>query len=287
MSFTAAAVFLDRLSFAPEDRLAIVMIHRATRRVVQRIQRKSSIFSRSFQAWLQEMNLKRQFDIYLSLNPLRPDAVGRTKRDIADIRHIFLDFDTQADTRVPELLHRRDIPRPSALVNSSWNHWQAIWRVADFSAPQAEALQRGLAREMGADIAATDCSRVLRYPGFLNWKYSPPWRVSAQHFGRGHESLTPASFPREAFLEEQQAVLVQDPARSRAAGVALSQSERDWAYAKRSLALGRPEEAVIAQIAANRTDKPNPLYYARLTVRKAALAIVHDPRSQKYRGGRI
>jgi len=140
---------------------------------------------------------------------------------------------------------------------------------------------------MGADIAATDCSRVLRYPGFLNLKYSPPWRVSVQHFGTGHESITPTSFPRMAFLEEPQATLLQEPLRSRAAGGALSQSERDWACAKRSLALGRPEEAVIAQIAANRTDKPNPLYYARLTVRKAALAIAHDPRSQKYRGGRI
>ena len=50
----------------------------------------------------------------------------------------------------------------------------------------------------------------------------------------------------------------------------ISQSERDWAYAKRALARGEDPEAVIQAIATFRSDKPNPQYYARLTVTKAA-----------------
>ncbi len=274
--------FLERSGFGPDERLAVVLIQRATHQVVQRISPVRSIASSSFQAWLRERNTDQQFEIYFSLNPLRPDSVGRTKKDIAGIRHIFLDFDSNADDRIRVILRRTDLPRPAALINSSHNHWQLLWSVAGFTPAQAEALQRGLAREAGADIAATDCSRVLRYPGFLNHKYSPPWRVSVQYFAQQGE-ITPQEFPTSAFLDEMQPALgpptpnVRRPYR----GV-LSQSERDWAYAKRSLALGRSKEAVIAALAANRSDKPNPLYYARLTVQKAAVAVGNDPRSAKY-----
>ena len=49
-----------------------------------------------------------------------------------------------------------------------------------------------------------------------------------------------------------------------------SQSEADWAYAKRALARGDSVEEVIQRIADYRAeDKADPLYYARLTVTKA------------------
>ena len=50
----------------------------------------------------------------------------------------------------------------------------------------------------------------------------------------------------------------------------LSQSERDWAFAKRALARGDDPEEVIRRIADYRSeDKHDPEYYARLTVSKA------------------
>jgi hypothetical protein len=58
--------------------------------------------------------------------------------------------------------------------------------------------------------------------------------------------------------------------RERKAHAGISQSERDWAYAKRALARGEDPEAVIQTIATFRSDKPDPQYYARLTVTKAA-----------------
>jgi hypothetical protein len=50
----------------------------------------------------------------------------------------------------------------------------------------------------------------------------------------------------------------------------LSQSERDWAYAKDSLRNGVDPEELISQLAQSRAaDKSDPEYYARLTVTKA------------------
>ena len=50
----------------------------------------------------------------------------------------------------------------------------------------------------------------------------------------------------------------------------LSQSEHDWAFAKRALARGGDPEEVIRQNAQHRSgDKSDPQYYARLTVGKA------------------
>jgi hypothetical protein len=49
-----------------------------------------------------------------------------------------------------------------------------------------------------------------------------------------------------------------------------SQSEADWAYAKRALARGDDPEVVIHRIADFRSEnKSDPVYYARLTVTKA------------------
>ena len=54
-----------------------------------------------------------------------------------------------------------------------------------------------------------------------------------------------------------------------------SQSEADWAYAKRALARGDSVDQVIQRIADYRADdKADPLYYARLTVIKAQLALM-------------
>jgi hypothetical protein len=56
----------------------------------------------------------------------------------------------------------------------------------------------------------------------------------------------------------------------RAPGTTLSQSEHDWAYAKRALARGDDPEEVIRRIADYRgDDKSDPGYYARHTVSKA------------------
>jgi hypothetical protein len=62
----------------------------------------------------------------------------------------------------------------------------------------------------------------------------------------------------------------QSPSRLRGSRETLTQSERDWADAKRALARGDDPEEIIRRIADYRADeKHDPEYYARHTVEKA------------------
>jgi hypothetical protein len=71
-----------------------------------------------------------------------------------------------------------------------------------------------------------------------------------------------------------------------------SQSEADWAYAKRALARGDEPEVVIKRIADYRAqDKADPEYYARHTVTKARAAlkatVAHTPNERESKSEQI
>jgi hypothetical protein len=67
------------------------------------------------------------------------------------------------------------------------------------------------------------------------------------------------------------------PQRSMAPGHK-SQSEADWAYARRALARGDDPQEIIRRIADYRSeDKHDPMYCARLTVIKAQLSLFGSP----------
>jgi hypothetical protein len=206
------------------------------------------------------------------MNALVDDARGRTRGDVAIIRHLYLDFDENGTRAVQHLQAREDIPKPNYLVNTSPDHWQVSWKVQGFGKEQAEATMRELVREFGADPAATDCARVMRVPGFVNHKRQPSHLVRAERLSTA--VYTPDQFPRP----EQEDRRAATPEREfGSAGWRklrpghLSQSELDWAYAKRALSRGDSPESVIEAIASyRRGEKFDPDYYARLTVRKAA-----------------
>lgn len=124
-------------------------------------------------------------------------------------------------------------------------------------------------REFGGDPAATDSTRVLRLPGFANKKYPEDFYVQTR------VESTETYHVRDFKLQ----IDSQDAPRHRPEEVAhrqsalrstLSQSEHDWAYAKRALARGDDPEEVIRRIADYRgADKYAPESYARRTVTKA------------------
>jgi hypothetical protein len=206
-----------------------------------------------------------------------------------NIRHIYLDFDENGTDAVQQLFKRQDLPLPSHVINTSPDKWQVTWRVEGFTKEEAEQLQRALARDTRADPAATDCTRVLRLPGFVNHKYARPHLVQVE----GHAAIAgivyrPEHFPQFS-VDERSGRQPLDPSgrfvARRLPSAHLSQSERDWAYAKRALARGDPEELVTAAIASHRRyDKHNPQYYAELTVRKAAADLKTD-RTEVQRSG--
>jgi hypothetical protein len=258
-----------RDNFEPEDRLAVVLIDRRSGSVTQRIAPARQVVSPQFQSWLKERN-RMGADVFVSMNALHDQARGRTRADVAVVRHLYLDFDENGTRAVEQLRARKDMPIPNYLVNTSPDHWQVSWKVQGFDKEQAEEMMRGMVREFGADPAAIDASRVMRIPGFANHKRSG-------HMVRMEQLATatysPDRFPRLEHEDRRTAAhergFGSDGGR-RDPGRHLSQSEFDWAYAKRALARGESPESVATAIADyRRGDKADPEYYARLTVRKA------------------
>lgn len=260
-----------RWLFDPSDRLAFLVRGRERRETTQRITTAAKAEEDFFQNWLRLKNEKQSADIYIGMNPLRPEAHARTKEDISAIRHLYVDLDHDADRSLAVIEHSNLIPSPNVVLQTSPDKLQLVWRVDGFMQDQAEAMLRVIARKFGGDPAATDSTRVLRLPGFLNRKYELEFTVTAKILSDRRYSV------HDFRLRTEPSDLCHRPTRvptSEAASIprqALSQSEHDWAYAKRSLAKGVPAEELVRQIAAFRAhDKYNPEDYARRTVSKAA-----------------
>ena len=277
---TVAPNFISE-NFRPDDRLAVVLVNKRSQEVIQRITTAENMAGAEVQDWLRHKNAER-FEVYLSMNALKESAEGRTKSDVESIRHIFLDFDVDGNAAMERLMKRDDVPKPNHLTNTSPDKWQAIWKVSGFEPTEAERLQKGLARQTGADTAATDCSRVMRLPGFYNQKYSQRFMVRAEK--HSDEVYDREHFPK--FKDDEQGrrsgSSLQRP-RNQDATVE-SQSERDWAYAVRSLRRGDPEDDIVRAIANHRKgEKYSPQQYAERTVQKAAasLAVEHETKPNR------
>ena len=261
---SASEYILD--NFNPSDRVAVLLRNRATEEVIQRIASAKDIAAHDFQQWLTDRN-RAGFDIYIGMNTLKDGAYSRTKRDIQVIRHVYLDLDFRGSEALKAIQGSDEVPKPNFVLDTSPGKHQVIWKIEDATPQEAEDLQHRMAHAFGADIAATDASRVLRLPGFANKKYSAECLVRATKHSNHTYKLRDfklASGPAKSDRTEQ------NPPGSKGSRETLSQSERDWAYAKRALARGDDPEEIIRRIADYRADeKHDPHYYARLTVAKA------------------
>ena len=268
-----------RQNFEPTDRLAVVVINRKEGKVLQRVETAEGIASPKYQAWLRHENAQGS-DIYISQNALRETATGRTKAEITAIRHVYLDLDNDGPKALASIEASAQVPKPSYVISSSPGKYQVIWRVKGITQDQAEALQRRMVQEFGADPAATDSARVLRLPGFFNKKYEQPFRVSAE--ARSSEVYQLADFKlshdQAQAVRPQSAAARAQPASGRGQK---SASEHDWNWVARRLDGGESIETLIQKLTEYRDDKPNPGYYARRTVTRAyahvALSRGEDP----------
>jgi hypothetical protein len=259
----ASEYILD--NFQPADRIAMLLLNRDFGETVQRITSAQKAASPEFQAWLRYKNANGS-DIYIGMNPLKKDAWRRTKEEIESIRHLYLDLDHGGPEALETIENSTAVPRPNYVLNSSPEKYQVVWKVEGMNLEQAEALLHAMAYEFGGDRAATDATRVLRVPGFANKKYETDFYVQARR--ESAETYQLDDFRLQ--FDSQDSPRLNRARRESSPGTPLSQSERDWAFAKRALARGDDPEQVISRIADYRADdKPDPLYYARLTVHKA------------------
>jgi hypothetical protein len=268
-SLSASEYILD--NFKPSDRVAVLLRNRTSGEVIQRIASAEKVIARDFQQWLTERN-RAGFDIYIGMNTLKDGAYSRTKRDIHEIRHVYLDLDYKGSEALKTIQNSDEVPLPNFVLDTSPGKHQVVWKVEGATPREAEDLQQQMAHQFGADIAATDASRVLRVPGFANKKYEAECFIRVTKHSDKTYNLR--DFKIASGPAKDDRIPEQRPPRLVGERETLTQSERDWAYAKRALARGDDPEEIIRRIADYRADdKHDPQYYARLTVEKAKARI--------------
>jgi hypothetical protein len=210
----------------------------------------------------------RGWGVYVTPSVLKPASTNRRKSSFQQQqRVIYLDCDR------PDCLDRirERYPDPTVVARTSKRRHQVYWRLdqpVDVAAQQQ--LMSAMAVDVGADQAATDVARVLRLPGF--WNRKPGRNNTVDLVFTCDHAVTYQSLWRPAQPSRTGAILPSRPTstgRSSPAVLGGSQSERDWYEVHRRLALGHPAENVVSWLQAQRTDKPDPAYYARYTVTKA------------------
>jgi RepB DNA-primase from phage plasmid len=257
----------------PTHQVAVLTRHHSRRQTMQRILPAESVAHPHFQQWLSDENLAGA-DIFIGMNPVKEGAYRRTKGHIREIRHVYLDLDEQAEVSLLAIRNSGDVPPPTFVLDTSPGKHQVVWRVEGMAPGQAESLLHALASQFGGDPAATDIARLLRLPGFRNQKYHDPFFVRVHH--ETDEVYRLEDFRvRESSPESSRQPGEAEPGGRTVSPGHRSQSEADWAYAKRALSRGDRPEQIIKRIAEYRADdKADPYYYARLTVIKARLKLM-------------
>jgi hypothetical protein len=277
-SFTSRFLTAPEYVFAlhePSHQVAVLVRNRTRHQTTQRILPAEAIASAPFQSWLHDQN-QSGGDIFIGMNPVREGSRNRTKEQIREVRHAYLDLDEEAGASLQAIRTSGDVPPPNFVLDTSPGKHQVVWRVEGLDTSQAETLLRALASQYGGDPAATDISRLLRLPGFTNRKYNEAFVVRVHHetdaLYHGQDFQVQEDSPESPrHLGDSQKSSRTIPTGHR------SQSEADWAYAKRALARGDNTEQIIQRIADYRADdKADPWYYARLTVIKAQLSYLRQ-----------
>ena len=254
--------------FQPPDNAAILVRNRSTGHTVQTISKAETIASPGFQTWLTNQSASG-YDVFMGMNPIKEGAFSRTKGNIKDIRHVYLDLDKKGDQALEAIRNSPEVPPPNFVLDTSPGKRQVVWKVSGFSQDEVESLLHSLANKFGGDLAATDSTRVLRLPGFPNHKLPEEFIVQARQESDAVYTLRDFTIDEDSPETPRHFGEAQERRRT-VRTEHKSQSEHDWAYAKRALARGDDPEIVIQRITDYRSDdKDDPSYYARHTVMKA------------------
>jgi hypothetical protein len=257
---TTAADFLTRC-FAPGETIALLLRREMPTATIQRIVQLETALAPRYLSWLAHEN-STGANIYVAANPLRSDSSKRTKECIASVRHLYLDLDTDGETRLTSLRASDAVPPPNAVLSTSLGKYQILWRVDGFTLEQQESALKLLAITFGGDPACTDCNRVLRLPGFLNCKYDPAYAVTVEYPGDStwnSDDFRLDILAADALLPSRAITVRKRPSNH-------TNSEHDWAWVLHELASGKDAAKLTRKLASRRADKPNPLYYAQRTV---------------------
>jgi hypothetical protein len=264
MNTTMATEFLTRC-FHPGETIAVLLRRGEPAKIVQRTVRMEQVTAPAYMRWLAHENASGM-NVYVAANPLRYGSRKRTKECIAEVRHLYLDIDCDGDARLAELGASDAVPEPTIVISTSPGKYQVLWRVKGFNFERQELTLKQLAITFGGDTACTDCNRVIRIPGFHNAKYMPAYPVTVEY-------MNSSVWASEDFhLEEcsPEAAFSLRGNTQQSLSSKRTHSEQDWAWVLSELTSGREAAVLTETLALRRSDKANPLYYARRTVDMAS-----------------
>lgn len=276
MHVQASSAAYVRALFEPVDYVAVLAVSRGAAKgpaVLQRIVEAGRVTGDRYQAWLRHLN-SRGYDLFLGVNPVDPARGRREKQDIAEVRRLQLDLDADGANSLQRILEDVESTRlaaPAVVVRSSRHNYQVLWHATrgTWTPEQAEDIMGRLADRYAGDHSVADVARVMRFPGFRNKK---PGRKDALSTWTdyGGDPVEPARFDHLPAGDGQAGRRPQPANRRAATHNGISQSERDWAFARDRLRKGADRSALAAILEQRRQDKFNPADYAARTVRKAA-----------------
>jgi hypothetical protein len=260
MNTQTAHEFLTRC-FQPGETIALLLRKESPASTTQRIVTLEQTLAPRYLAWLRYEN-HNGANVYVAANPLRSGSRKRTKDCIAEVRHLYLDIDVDGENRIAALMESESLPVPSAILSTSPDKYQVLWRAEGFDFDQQESTLKLLAIAFGGDSACTDRNRVLRVPGFLNRKYDPAHQVTVEY--PSDSSYRPTDFRLDDSALDS-ALQLRHDARTYPASKN-THSEHDWGWVVQQLSLGEDAGKLTLTLALQRSDKPNPLYYAQRTI---------------------
>ncbi len=177
-----AVEFIGTL-FNPDDRLCVVLIDPICKQIISDFRSAEQVCQPEYLQRLGVQNQQR--NVYVGMNPILAGHKNRTKPDIAGIRTVYLDLDSDAQAKLKAINESGLVPEPTFVLRSSDNKYQVIWRLAGVSQLEQESLLAALISQFGGDPACKDCTRVFRLPGFANLKYAnrPIVAIVQRHSG--------------------------------------------------------------------------------------------------------
>ena len=155
----------------------------------------------SFLCMLHNMN-DRGWHVYMCMSAIKPQPgvrfPRRTKEMVSGVRAAYVDIDKDGPVALDEIQKAAAagfIPPPHFIVATSPGKFHVTWLLADGVAiSEQEQLNRALQTLFRADPAATDCTRVLRVPGFHNMKAKYDKPLITLQFTSGPRHLLPTEF---------------------------------------------------------------------------------------------
>jgi hypothetical protein len=162
------------LLFSPEDSICFTAIHPVKKTTKNAIVPFEEALSRAYIKKLIERN--RDWNVYVAQNPLKEGSTQRTKESAGEVCNCFCEVDEDGEQCLADIraaAAKGEIPKPSAIAESSPGKYQFVWRInsADFDVTRVEQINKALVSRFGSDPACTDVLRVFRVWALRNHKY--------------------------------------------------------------------------------------------------------------------